>query len=146
MSFPDVKTLLPHRFPLLLVDRITALTPGRSIQTEYYVDPKLPVFTGHFPGNPIFPGVYSIEAMTQTGVCLLLSSEENRHLTPLFLGVNNARFKETILPGDTLKITAEIQAVRRDKKIYTLKEEVFVRDRSAAVCEAVVILKDLSIQ
>ena len=141
MTFPDVKTLIPHRPPILLVDRITELIPGKRIETEFYVDPALPVFSGHFPGDPVFPGVYSIEAMTQTGVCLLLFPEENRTKTPLFLGVNHARFTKPVRPGDTLNITAEILSVREDKPVYTLKEDLFTEDGRAASCEAVVFLK-----
>ena len=141
MPFPDVKMLIPHRPPILLVDRITELVPDKSISTEFYVDPELPVFAGHFPGSPVLPGVYSIEAMTQTGVCLLMTQKKNQGRTPLFLGVNNARFKKAILPGDRLDMTAEILSVREDKEIYTLKEELSVEGEPAAVCEAVVIIK-----
>ena len=138
---PDVKTLLPHRFPILLVDRITELAPGKRIQTVFYVDPALPVFEGHFPGNPVLPGVYSIEAMTQTGVCLLMSKEKNIGKTPLFLGVDRAKFMKAVLPGNTLEMTAEILSFREDKQIYTIKETAAVNGEPAAVCEAVVILK-----
>ena len=141
MYYPDVKSLLPHRFPILLVDRITSLIPGKSICTSFFADPKLPVFAGHFPGNPVFPGVYSIEAMTQTGSCLLLTDEKNTGKTPLFLGVNAARFLKPILPGDTLEMTAEIKAVREDKQIYTLSETIMTGQTMAASCEAVIILK-----
>ena len=141
MYYPDVKTLLPHRFPILLVDRITSLVPGRSIRTSFFVDPELPVFAGHFPGNPAFPGVYSIEAMTQTGSCLLLADGKNAGKTPLFLGVNAARFLKPILPCDTLEMTAEIKRVREDKQIYTLRETIMTGQAAAASCEAVIILK-----
>ena len=141
MSFPDVKTLIPHRPPILLVDRITELIPGKTIRTEFYADPGMPVFAGHFPGDPVFPGVYSIEAMTQTGACLLMSQNENRGRTPLFLGVNSARFIKAVRPGDILEMCAEILSVRKDKEIYTLKEELCVNGETAAVCEAVVIMK-----
>ena len=141
MSFPDVKTLLPHRDPILLVDRITAFDPGKSIRTEFTVRNDMSVFAGHFPGNPVLPGVYSIEAMTQTGVCLLMADDHNQGKAPLFLGVNNARFFRPIVPGDILEMTAEIVSIRKDKPVCTLKEEVRVKGELAAACEAVVFLK-----
>lgn len=141
MNYPDVKTLLPHRYPILLVDEITALDPGRSIRTSFYVDPALPVFAGHFPNDPVFPGVYSIEAMTQTGVCLLMTDEKNTDKVPLFLGINEARFLKAIRPGSTLELSAEIVSFRKDKQIFTLKETAAVNGETAACCEAVVILK-----
>ncbi len=141
MNYPEVKTLLPQRFPILLVDEITELDPGHSISAKYYVDPKLPVFEGHFPGNPIFPGVYSIESIAQTGACLMLADEKNAGMTPIFLGINETRFLKAILPGDTLELHSEFTAVREDKKIYTLKGSASVNGETAVTSESVVILK-----
>ena len=141
MDYPDVKTLLPHRFPILLVDKILELDLGHSIKTRFFVDPNLPVFSGHFPENPVFPGVYSIESMTQTGSCLLLADPKHVGKTPLFLGVNNARFLKPVYPGVILELRAKITHIREDKQIYTLEEQALIGNEIAACCEAVVILK-----
>ncbi len=141
MKFPDVKSLLPQRYPLLLVDKITALDPGHTISAKYYVDPDLPVFEGHFPGNPIFPGVYSVESIVQTGASLLLADEKNTGLTPIFLGIDDTRFHKMILPGDTLELEAEIISAREDKKIYTLQGTAKVNGEVATTSKFTGILK-----
>lgn len=136
-----VKTLLPHRDPILLVDEITEVIPGESIKTRFTVPTDMEIFKGHFPGNPIFPGVYSIEALSQASACLLMFDEKNKGKLPIFLGVNKASFSKPIRPGDTIETHAKYKSAREDKLLYVMDEEAYVNGEPVAVCEAVLIMK-----
>lgn len=111
---------LPHRYPFLLIDRITDLDPGKSITALKNVTINEPYFQGHFPGRPIMPGVLIIEAMAQAGGVLghvTLGDVEPR---PLFVlaSIANARFRRTVLPGDQLEIRVEVENVKRGIWFY----------------------------
>lgn len=111
---------LPHRYPFLLIDRITAIEPGKSITALKNVTINEPFFQGHFPGRPVMPGVLIIEAMAQAGGVLghvTLGDVEPR---PLFFlaSIANARFRRTVLPGDTLEIRVAVEDVRRGIWFY----------------------------
>jgi 3-hydroxyacyl-[acyl-carrier-protein] dehydratase len=114
-SFDILKILeyLPHRYPFLLVDRILEVEPGKRIVGMKNVTFNEPHFQGHFPGEPIMPGVLQIEAMAQTGAVLLLSLPENRGKIAYLAGVESARFKRPIVPGDQLVIESTMQRYRR---------------------------------
>ena len=110
LSTREIEAILPHRYPFLLVDRITEGEPGVYAVGIKNVTANEPQFCGHFPGNPIMPGVLVIEALAQTGAVALLSEEENRGKLALFGGIKNARFKRQITPGDVLELRCEIIA------------------------------------
>lgn len=121
-----IMELLPHRFPFLLIDRITAVTPGESITALKNVTVNEPAFQGHFPGRPIMPGVLIIEAMAQAGGVLSHVTLGNVDPKPLFFlaGVKNARFRQTVLPGDQLLIRVDVEQVKRGIWFYKCSASV----------------------
>ena len=121
MDQEAIKKVIPHRDPMLLVTTVEDLTPGEAITATFYVDPAREIFKGHFPEEPVLPGVYSVECMAQTADILLLSMERYAGKIPLFLGINGVRFLKKILPGDTV----EIRAKRPEKAIATCSAEVY---------------------
>ncbi len=115
-----IMELLPHRYPFLLIDRITAVTPGESITALKNVTVNEPAFQGHFPGRPIMPGVLIIEAMAQAGGVLSHVTLGDVDPKPLFFlaGIKNARFRQTVLPGDQLLIQVEVEKIKRGIWFY----------------------------
>lgn len=115
-----IMELLPHRYPFLLIDRITACQPGESITALKNVTINEPVFQGHFPGRPIMPGVLIIEAMAQAGGVLSHVTLGDVDPKPLFFlaGVKDARFRRTVLPGDQLVIQVDVEKIKRGIWFY----------------------------
>ena len=105
--------ILPHRYPFLLIDRITALDPGKIVQAIKNVSINEPFFQGHFPGQPVFPGVLIIEAIAQAGGFLVLNSIDNpEDKLMYFTGINNGRFKKTVTPGDQIQFEVTLDKFR----------------------------------
>ena len=128
-----VKDLIPHREPILLLDGLTELTPGKRAVGVKYVDPDDYFLAGHFPGNPIMPGVLIVEALAQTGACALLGSKDTAGKLVLFAGIDRVRFRRPVRPGDTLVLTVEIDRIRgpigRGQAVATVDGEVAVEGR-----------------
>jgi 3-hydroxyacyl-[acyl-carrier-protein] dehydratase len=101
--------LLPHRPPFRFVDAIDALEPGASVRGRYRVTGDEEFLAGHFPGNPVFPGVLQLEALAQTGAIAVLADERYAGKLPLFGGVEKARFRRLVQPGDELVMTVELE-------------------------------------
>ncbi len=112
MNNIDIQKILPHRYPFLLVDKITEMEEGKSITGIKNVTINEPFFQGHFPGNPIMPGVLITEALAQVGAVLLLSMPENKGKLGVFTGINNFKFRRQVVPGDTLTLNAELLVYR----------------------------------
>ncbi len=106
----EIEQILPHRYPFLLVDRITGCEPGKYADGRKCVSANEIQFCGHFPGQHIMPGVLIIEALAQTGAVAILTEDENRGKTALFGGIRNARFRRQVVPGDVLELHCEITA------------------------------------
>ena len=104
LDINDIQKILPHRPPMLLVDRIIELEPFKSATGIKNVTMNEPHFLGHFPGHPIMPGVLILEAMAQVGGVAMLYPEEHRGKIALFGGVKNARFRRKVTPGDVLEM------------------------------------------
>ena len=111
LSKEEIKEIIPQREPFLMIDKVEAYIPGESCiaykevrEDEYY-------FKGHFPGNPIMPGVLIVESLAQTGAVAILSMEENKGKNALFGGIDKLRFKKQVIPGDTLKL--EVKIIKR---------------------------------
>jgi UDP-3-O-[3-hydroxymyristoyl] N-acetylglucosamine deacetylase/3-hydroxyacyl-[acyl-carrier-protein] dehydratase len=138
ISWQEIQELLPHRFPFLLIDKIVRIDPGKSITAIKNVTFNEPFFQGHFPDNPVMPGVLQIEAMAQAGGIMELSARKmrdvsrNRDQAILFLGIDNVRFRGIVRPGDCLRIECEMKQNRRDT--IKFRGECYVDDK--LVCEA----------
>ncbi|WP_404339260.1 3-hydroxyacyl-ACP dehydratase FabZ [Pseudoalteromonas mariniglutinosa] len=116
LDIQEILSLLPHRYPMLLVDRVLDFTPGKSLHAIKNVTINEPIFTGHFPNQPIFPGVLILEAMAQATGLLGFKTVENRSENELYLfaAIDNARFKQPVLPGDTMHLHVEFVKERRN--------------------------------
>lgn len=112
MTTKEIMDILPHRTPFLLIDTIEELEVGVKAVAKKNVTFNEPYFAGHFPGNPVMPGVLIIEALAQTGAVAILSEPEFQGKTAYFAGINNAKFKQKVLPGDTLRLETEIIKVK----------------------------------
>ncbi|MFZ2956792.1 MAG: UDP-3-O-acyl-N-acetylglucosamine deacetylase [Candidatus Ozemobacteraceae bacterium] len=112
MNIEAIKEILPHRYPFLLVDKILSIDPGKSVIGIKNVTANEEFFNGHFPKRSIMPGVLIIEAMAQVAGVLFLSKEENKGKTPLFVGIDKARFRRQVVPGDCLEMSIETLKVR----------------------------------
>lgn len=108
LTTKEIMEILPHRQPFLLIDTVEELEPGVRAVAKKCVTYNEPYFAGHFPGEPVMPGVLLIEALAQAGAVAILSMEENRGKTAYFAGINNAKFKQKIVPGDVLMLETEI--------------------------------------
>ena len=104
----QIQEILPHRYPFLLVDRITSYEPGKMAEGRKCVSVNEPFFCGHFPQYHVMPGVLILEALAQVGAVVILSEEGNKGKIALFGGVKNARFKRQVRPGDVLELRCEL--------------------------------------
>lgn len=95
----EIKTILPHRDPMLLVTSVEELTPGEEIRASFYADPAREIFPGHFPGNPVLPGVYTVECLGQAADLVVMTTERYAGKTPLLIGVDKARFTRKVRPA-----------------------------------------------
>jgi 3-hydroxyacyl-[acyl-carrier-protein] dehydratase len=125
----EIESILPHREPFLLLDEVVELEPGARVVAKKRVTDE--DCAGHFPGNPIMPGVKMVEALAQAGAVAVLSQEENRGKLALFAGIDDVRFKRIVRPGDELTLVCELEQVRgpigRGKARATVGDELAVR-------------------
>ncbi|MDD2585647.1 MAG: 3-hydroxyacyl-ACP dehydratase FabZ [Syntrophomonadaceae bacterium] len=112
LDIKEIMNILPHRYPFLMVDKIIDLVPGKKATGLKNVTINEPYFTGHFPGQPVMPGVLMIEAMAQVGACALLSDENYKGSLAYLAGVDRIRFKRQVVPGDSLLITTELVTLK----------------------------------
>ncbi len=108
LGIKEIQEIIPHRHPFLLIDFIDELEPGVRAVGYKSITFNEPQFNGHFPGQPVMPGVLMIEALAQVGAVAILSLPENKGKTAFFGAINNAKFKQMVLPGDRLKLECEI--------------------------------------
>lgn len=125
MNREQIMNIIPHRDPMLLVDQVVSMDAESKIVTTFYISPEREIFKGHFPQEPVLPGVYAVESMAQTADILLLTCERYQGKIPLFLGIDQVSFLRKILPGDTIEIRAEMLSERREKAIATCKAEIY---------------------
>lgn len=135
MDINDILRILPHRYPFLLIDRVVELERKQRIVAIKNVTMNEPFFTGHFPGMPIMPGVLIVEAIAQAGGALLLTEVEDRDSKlMMFTGIERARFRRPVLPGDQLRIEVDVKAWR----IRAVRMEGTAYVNGKRVAEAVV--------
>jgi 3-hydroxyacyl-[acyl-carrier-protein] dehydratase len=108
----EIMKILPHRYPMLLIDRITEFEPMKYARGYKNVTINEPMFSGHFPGNPVMPGVYIIEAMAQVGGIAILASGDMARKIPYLAGIDGAKFRRPVIPGDQLMMEAIVMKTR----------------------------------
>jgi beta-hydroxyacyl-ACP dehydratase FabZ len=138
----EIQEVLPHRYPFLLVDRILEMELGKRVVGIKNVTINEPFFVGHFPGHPIMPGVLVIEAMAQVGGYLLMRSLDARaeHKVLYFTGIDQARFRRPIVPGDQIRFAVEFLQLRR--QVCRMKGEATVEGAIAVEAEMRAIVVD----
>ena len=107
-----IQKIIPHRYPMLLIDRVVELEPGKKATAIRNVTINEEVFNGHFPKNPVLPGALIVESLAQTGAVALLSEPEFKGKTAYFGGIKSAEFRKVVRPGDTLRLEVELEKVR----------------------------------
>lgn len=112
LTTKEIMEIIPHRQPFMLIDTIEEMEPGVRAVAKKCVSYNEPFFQGHFPGEPVMPGVLIIEALAQTGAVAILSLPENKGKTAYFAAINSAKFKKKVIPGDVLMLETEIIKVK----------------------------------
>ena len=135
LTHEEVLDILPHREPMLFIDTVSRLVPGEEAVASFRARPELPCFAGHFPGTPVLPGVYTIEAAAQAADILMMTTERYAGKLPLFMGVREATFRRKILPGDTLEIHVSLLEEKTERAIAACRGQVFVEGVLAADLE-----------
>ncbi len=136
-----IQRILPHRYPFLLIDRIIEITPGERIVGIKQVTIGEPFFQGHFPGAPVMPGVLIVEAMAQVGAVYALRQIEARESKlVLFSGIDNARFRRPVVPGDTLVLT--VTPLRVGGRVQRMHGEAHVEGQLAAEADIMSVVAD----
>jgi 3-hydroxyacyl-[acyl-carrier-protein] dehydratase len=144
MDISKVLQYLPHRYPFLLIDRVLSCEPGKTLSALKNVTINEPFFQGHFPHHPVMPGVLIIEAMAQACAILTFHSEQHRpdeRLVYYFVGIDNARFKKPVTPGDTLRLDVALE--RHVRGIWKFTAKALVGDTLAAEAEIMCTVRAL---
>jgi len=142
----DIQKILPHRFPFLLVDRIIKLTPGEYVEGLKNISISEPVFQGHFPDHPIYPGVMIIEGMAQAGGVLAFKSmsnatqEEIENKVVYFMSIDKAKFRAPVTPGDQL--IYKISVIKNKGAVWQLDAKAYVDDKVVAQAELKAMIVD----
>ncbi len=145
MDVTEIQEILPHRYPFLLVDRVTELVKGETILSYKNVSISEPIFQGHFPGHPIYPGVMILEGMAQAGGILAFKSmdltpEDTANKVVYFMSIDKAKFRAPVKPGD--KLEYKITVLKNKGSIWVLKGEAFVDGKLTSEAELKAMIVD----
>lgn len=138
MDIKEIMDVIPHRPPFLLLDTVEEMVPGERIVAKKNVSMNEPFFVGHFPGEPVMPGVLVVESMAQAGAVAILSMEDFRGKTAYFGGIKDAKFKRKIVPGDTLRLEVTIEKLKKNAGIGMGK--AYVGEKLAAQAEIIFMI------
>lgn len=139
MNLTEILELLPHRYPLLLIDRVLELVPGERIVALKNVTANESFFQGHFPGYPVMPGVLIVEALAQAGCVMMLRGVENPEAkVPFFAGIDRCKFRRPVVPGDQLRL--ELKVLRQRGGSCKLHGRALVGEEVAAEAEIMAVL------
>lgn len=139
LELEDIQKIIPHRSPMLLVDRVDNIVPGVSAVGYKGVTYNEPFFKGHYPDYPVMPGVLIVEALAQTGAVALLSNEEYKDKLVFFGGINNAKFRKQVKPGCLLRLETELTKIKGPVGIG--KGKAYVEDVLMAEAEFTFVIK-----
>ena len=140
LGIKEIQEIIPHRHPFLLIDTVEEVEPGVRAVAKKNVTFNEPFFAGHFPGNPVMPGVLIVEALAQTGAVAALSLPENKGKLALFGGIKNARFRKQVTPGDVLTLHCEL--VEQRGPVGVGKASAYVDGKCAATAELTFVLTE----
>lgn len=133
LGIKEIQEIIPHRYPFLLIDKVTYMEPGKKVIAYKNVTMNEHFFQGHFPAEPVMPGVLIIEALAQAGAVAILSQENFKGKIAFFGGINKAKFRKKVVPGDVLKLDVEIIKVKGPAGFG--KATAYVGDKKAAEAE-----------
>jgi beta-hydroxyacyl-ACP dehydratase FabZ len=133
LGISDIMAIIPHRYPILLIDKAVITEPEKKITGYKSVSGNEPFFQGHFPGWPIMPGVLIVEAMAQSACVLLLIKPELRNKLAFFMGIDGVKFRKPVVPGDQLEMRVEI--LRSGGRIGKARGEAFVNNEKTTEAE-----------
>lgn len=139
IGIKEIQEILPHRYPFLLIDKIESIEPGVKVVGYKNVTMNEYFFQGHFPGEPVMPGVLIIEALAQTGAVAMLSLDEFKGKIGYFTGIDRAKFRKKVVPGDVLRL--EVEIIKRKGPIGIGKAVAYVDDKKAAEAELSFIIQ-----
>ena len=145
LDIKQIQEIIPHRYPFLLVDRVTSMEMGKDIVAYKNISISEPVFQGHFPGHPIYPGVMILEGMAQAGGILALQSsgltpEEIQEKVIYFMSIDNAKFRHPVKPGDVLEYRITVLKLR--KNLIVLDGKAYVGDKLVSEAELKAMVMD----
>lgn len=143
IDIKEIQTLLPHRYPFLLVDRIVELTPGEKAVGIKNVTANEEFFQGHFPGNPIMPGVLMVEAMAQVAGILAFKSGDIQGQSVYFMSIEKVKFRRPVVPGDQLRM--EIKILQQRGNVWKFSGQAFVEDKIASEADFTAMVTDKEI-
>ena len=138
MDIKEIMSIIPHRQPFLLIDRVEEIVEGESVTAIKNVTYNEPFFAGHFPNEPVMPGVLIVEAMALAGAVAILSMDEFKGKTAYFGGINKAKFKKKVVPGDTLRLDVKFEKLKKNAGIG--QGTAYVGDKVAAQAELVFMI------
>lgn len=136
-----VMGILPHRDPMLLIDTVTALEPMVSVEAEFYVRPDWDIFRGHFPGDPVLPGVLSVECLAQASDIMVMTAERYAGKTPLFAGIDRVKFRRKIVPGERVTARSAVKEENQAKAKITCEAQLFVGETLAVTADITIAMR-----